>query len=1132
MKTPTMLLLFAFCLWSFVPATLEARDRDTVDYYFKEAEKVLSQGDRSQALRLFETALSYVNNKNGKKNEYQYTELLDYLAVLKCEVGEVDQAIAYEDEVILWRREHKSDFGVIGDAVSKKAVFYSYKKDYDAAIKYAEEAADLLRRRFGEKDHVYSVNLMNLASYYSLRGAGAQDYQKAVEVGERAIKHIDNYTPEYAYALNSLVIYYAQAEMNDKANSLTPKAIQKGRSIFGRQSRAFADVLAQQAVRLANLHNYSQAIDYCVEARNIYAADSVVNVLPYARILGSLGSFCKQAERFDQGIEALTEACAVYQHLKYENTQEYVNCVSNLTALYRLKGDLEKADALAIQSAQALNSATATDNYVAYGKSLSEQGWMYAANGDFRHAIETEQRALDVFTENADTLNMARSMNDLSSHCFNAGQHDKALALCQQAIDLVRKEHLHTTVLGRAYNNFSLYHYRLGDNRRALELSRAAVRNYEEEGDVRGSHYAKILGNLAMFYYLNDSIDMAINIARRSLDLQASTLGEEHPDLVVTYHNLANYYLAKNDKEQMRHYFERALEMQSRLVRNNFSHLSTSGRELYWNTKNYIFKVAPSIAARSDGDDVLVGDAYNAQLFTKGILLNSEIDFKNFLFKTGETELLSKYEELERLHKRIDDFRHSAVNDHAEVERLQSQANRLERELIRGCKEFGDFTSNLSITYEQVAQALAPDAAAVEFVEMPMADGDRHYAALCIRHGWKYPRFVSLFTQNELVHQDYAGRNLFEAMRLPSTINAVYEHPQVGHLVWYPIMEALGADTHTVYFSPTGMLYQLGIEYLKYNREQRINERYEIHRLSSTKSLAQPRQQQPLTSAAVFGGLQYDMDNEEMARRHSDYSQPALNLLAQNDADNTRALFQANATAIDSLTRAGMRPAAPLPGTLVEAGNITSALRQQGIDTRVFTEGEGTEEAFKSLSGLNLSLIHVATHGFYFSDSDAKKNAQLMRLLGQASTDFVDEDRTMDYSGLLMAGANTVLRGRRLPENVENGILTAREISQLDLRGLDLVVLSACQTGKGELKEDGVYGLQRAFKKAGAKTLLMSLWSVSDAATQQMMSSFYQALAAGQSRFDAFATAQQAVRDAGYAAPYYWASFVMLDDNE
>ena len=1130
MKHICTILLFTLCLFAMTD-TLQARDRDTVDYYFKEAEKVLQQGDRRQALQLFETALGYVRPNSGKRNEYQYSELLDYLAVLKCETGEVDRAIELENEVIQWRRDHMSDFGLIGDAVSKKAVFYSYKKDYDASIKYAEEAAELLKRRYGDKDHAYSVNLMNLASYYSLRGAGPQDYQKAVQLGERAVKHIDSHSPEYAYGLNSLVVYYSQAEMTDKANELTPKAIQKGRSIFGKSSRAYADVLAQQAVRLANLRNYSQAIDYCLEARSIYEADSAVTALPYARILNSLGSFCKQAERFDMGIDALTHAQQVFKANKCEGTQEYVNCVSNLAALYRLQGNLEKADEIALQTENLIGTNNDDGNYVTFGKSLSEQAWMYAANGDFRHAIEAERRALTVFTENKDTLNMAQSMNDLSSHYFNSGQHDEALRLCQQSIDLLRGAHIPTTVLGRAYNNLSLYHYRLGDNSRALELSRAAVRNYEEQGDVKGSHYAKILGNLAMFYYLNDSIDMAINISRRALDLQNATLGSEHPDLVVTYHNLANYYLAKNDKERMRNYYEKALEMQARLVRNNFSHLSTTGRELYWNTKNYIFKVAPAMAARSDGDEALVADAYNAQLFTKGILLNSEIDFKNFLFKTGKTELLAKYEELEQLHKRIDDFKHSATYSSDELQQLEKQAQRLERDLVRDCKEFGDFTSNLSITYEQVADSLAPDAAAVEFVEMPMDGGDRHYAALCIRHGWKYPRLISLFTQNELVNQDYGGRNLFSALRTPSGIDAIYENPQVGHFVWYPLMQALGEDTHTIYFSPTGVLYQLGIEYLKYNMEQRINERYEIHRLSSTKSIAQAKSQLPIRTAAVFGGLEYDMDGEEMTRRHDDYSHPAENLLAMNDADNTRALFQANATALDSLTRAGLR-VTPLPGTLIEAEHVSDALRQQGIDTRVFTESAGTEEAFKSLSGLNLSLIHVATHGFYFSDSDFKKNAQLMRLMGQASNDIIDEDRTMDYSGLLMAGANTILRGRRLPQNVENGILTAREISQLDLRGLDLVVLSACQTGQGELKEDGVYGLQRAFKKAGAKTLLMSLWSVNDAATQRMMSAFYAALASGQSRFDAFNSAQQAVRDAGYSAPYYWASFVMLDDNE
>ena len=110
-------------------------------------------------------------------------------------------------------------------------------------------------------------------------------------------------------------------------------------------------------------------------------------------------------------------------------------------------------------------------------------------------------------------------------------------------------------------------------------------------------------------------------------------------------------------------------------------------------------------------------------------------------------------------------------------------------------------------------------------------------------------------------------------------------------------------------------------------------------------------------------------------------------------------------------------------------------------------------------------------------------------------------------------------------------MLTAREIAQLDFRGLSLAVLSACQTGLGELKEDGVFGLQRGFKKAGARTLLMSLWSVDDEATQVMMSHFYRALVSGQNRRQAFHTAQTALRNTPrFASPFYWASFVMLDD--
>ena len=1122
----SLLLLISSAVSAAIP-------RDSVEYFYKEAEKMFMQGDHRQALRLFELSRSYVTPRSDYENKYLYSDLLDYIATLKCEFGEVDAAIALEDEVILWRQDHKSDYGVLGAAFSKKAIFYSYKKDYDAAIQCAEVAEGYLRRRFGVKNHIYCVNLQNLASYHSMRGASPQDYQKAVAYCERAIKHIDSGTPEYAYALNNLVVYYSQAEMREKAMGLTQKALQKGRSIFGKRSRGYADILANQAITLAAMRNYSLAIDYSLEARGIYEADSAVHELPYARVLNGLGSFCKQAERFDLGIEALTRAQAVYQENHSEGTQEYISCVSNLAALYRLKGDLEKADEIALQTEQLIDASQDEGNYLTFGKSLSEQAWMYAANGDFKRAIATEQRAYQVFAENGDTLNMAVSMNDLSSHYFKSGQQEQAVQLCQQSIDLLLQHRIASTALGRAYNNLSIYNYRMGDNQRALQLSRQAVRNYEEMEDTQSSMYAKILGSLAVFYYLNDSLDMAVRISQRSLDIQRATLGPEHPDLVVTYHNLANYFLALNDKKQMRDYFEHAMEMQARLVRNNFSHLTTSGRELYWATKSYIFKIAPILASRSGGEDALVADAYNSLLFTKGILLNSEIDFKNFLMQTGKTELLTRFEELESLHKRIDDYRHSASATHGEMVRLEQQASRLERDLMRDCKEFGDFTSNLSITYQQVADSLADDAVAIEFVDMPMENGDRHYAALYIRHGWKYPKFLSLFPLSKLVNQDYVGGNLYQALNTTKTtagINSIYNHPQVGHLVWFKLMEAIGDDVRTIYFSPTGIFYQLGIEYMKYNLEQRINERYDIHRLSSTKSIAQSKSHTPLQNAVVYGGLRYDMDAEEMLTRHQAYSAQTINLLAMSDGDNTRALFDANAMAVDSLSRAGLN-VEYLPGTLTEAEAVNAALQSYGIRTQLFTENEGTEESFKSLSGKGISLLHIATHGFYFSDADQRNNKLVLKITGEAS-ELSEQDRSMNCSGLLLSGANTILRNRRVPKGVENGVLTAKEISQLDFRGLDLVVLSACQTGKGELKEDGVYGLQRAFKKAGAKTLLMSLWNVSDAATQRMMSSFYSSLAAGASRHEAFAAAQQAVRSAGFTDPYYWASFIMLDDNE
>ena len=144
------------------------------------------------------------------------------------------------------------------------------------------------------------------------------------------------------------------------------------------------------------------------------------------------------------------------------------------------------------------------------------------------------------------------------------------------------------------------------------------------------------------------------------------------------------------------------------------------------------------------------------------------------------------------------------------------------------------------------------------------------------------------------------------------------------------------------------------------------------------------------------------------------------------------------------------------------------------------------------------------------------------------------EDLSLSRSGLFFAGANTALDPKQrqfIPDGVDDGILTAKEISRMDFKGLDLVVLSACETGLGEVTGEGVFGLQRGFKKAGAQTIIMSLWKVNDKPTKELMTEFYRNLVAGKSKREAFISAQDKIR-VKYIDPKMWAGFVMIDGIE
>ena len=137
----------------------------------------------------------------------------------------------------------------------------------------------------------------------------------------------------------------------------------------------------------------------------------------------------------------------------------------------------------------------------------------------------------------------------------------------------------------------------------------------------------------------------------------------------------------------------------------------------------------------------------------------------------------------------------------------------------------------------------------------------------------------------------------------------------------------------------------------------------------------------------------------------------------------------------------------------------------------------------------------------------------------------------MALSGLILSGANAAWLGKDVPDGVMGGVLTAGTIARLDLKGVDLLFLGACQSGNGKATPEGVYGLQRAFKKAGVKTIVMSLWDVDDKVAKEFAVKFYQELT--RNKWDkriAFEKAKAHIRKMkDYEEPYYWAGFVMLD---
>ena len=622
----------------------------------------------------------------------------------------------------------------------------------------------------------------------------------------------------------------------------------------------------------------------------------------------------------------------------------------------------------------------------------------------------------------------------------------------------------------------------------------------------RHPSYAASLNNLAQYNSLLGNYEEAARLGTEAMQIFREILGDRHPNYLSECMKFI-YYNSIDNKTETKSLLVITIPKLQQLILSNFSYLPLEARKQFWNKYGayieFFYYITESFI---DNDIIRLG--YDMALFSKGILLNSEQEFNKFLTKTGSEDLQRKYNEIVNLRLQLNKLYEKPVSErYCDTDSLERHVNELERILMNESSEFGDYTRNLTIKWEDIRENLKDKEVAIEFISFPSNNDSTMYMAYILRPNTEVPKLVKLFEEKELSSL---------------TEEELYSKTKGSELLWVKLQPELDG-VENVYFAPDGILHQTGIEYFPDfdDSDKLISDKYNLYRLSSTRQLALKRNSTEGTDAVIYGGIQYNTEPETMLAESKKY-----------EVSESRG-FQPWYNLSDSLSmRAGIKY---LPFTLLEASLVKEMFDHVHQESLLMTGNEATEESFRNLSGTDKNILHIATHGFYWEEDEAERRAKtnkrliFMSQLGDNVYRNV-EDKALTRTGLFMAGANNALSGKELPENVDDGILTAQEIANLDLQGLDLVVLSACQTGMGDVSSDGVFGLQRGFKKAGANSILMSLWDVDDEATQILMTEFYKNYLAGQSKRESLQKAQKAVReDPRFKDPEYWAAFILLD---
>ncbi|NOS94417.1 MAG: CHAT domain-containing protein [Cyclobacteriaceae bacterium] len=839
-----------------------------------------------------------------------------------------------------------------------------------------------------------------------------------------------------------------------------------------------------------------------LQAIAIYKTNLGDSDLDYALCLNSLGSFYYGMGRHSETEPLFLEALKIRKEKLGETNAWYLVSLNNLASLYKVMGRYAEAEPLYKQTLQ-IKKSNVGEKSQSYAVTINNLAQLYEFMGRFEEAEPLYKQSLKIRKENLgeDNPSYALSLSNLAQLYSSMERYEEAESLHKQALKIFAEKQGETHPnCAMSLNHLGKLYISMGRYVEAERLLHQALKIYQEKLGADHPNYASTLFGIAKLYQRMDTLaEVALSYYEKSIAINEKVYGSSHPKTSTMKSSKAKFHYKQGDLTASLSLLEARLDFLENHIQKYFNYLGESERESFYINLKDDFEQYTELAFREyKTHPELLTTVYNLQLRYKALLLNTTNQIKQRIISSGDRQLIALYDEVQALKQLLGNA--AALSDTEFLVQRGAKRDSLQQLLADKDQQLtqlsGFYANEIKLPkWQDVRDKLVKQEAVVEIIRYRDYDYRRQeftqmvrYAALIINAKTKEHPEVVFFGDGEFLESKAITfyRNCIHA-QIPDRES--YKN------FWKPLKDKL-KKIEKIYFSPDGVFHSINMKTL-FNAEKDLYLRDEIdlELITGSKDLLKAKE------ASLSQKLGFLIGNPAFGGK-VDFTSEERNSIINN--------LLVNIERGEGIS--------PLPGTEKEVQQIQSLLKNNKWRETTLLNGDAKEEALKKM--LKPNVLHIATHGFFQGDVEGKISYTT---------------NPMYRSGILLSGAAESLQKKidirgNGQLGKEDGILTAFEALNLNINNTDLVVLSACETGLGEIQNgEGVFGLQRAFKIAGARTILMSLWKVNDQTTQELMISFYENWLSGLSKREAFDKAQTQLKEK-HPHPYFWGAFVLIGE--